>query len=958
MSRRPLMSAVCGAALLLASPAARAQDADLFKVFQHPTKDMRPRGRWWWPGGAVSDVELAREVGAMDEAGFGGAEIQAFNPGIPNLTPQERARIDDYANPAFFAHVKAAADAALNHGMTLDYTFGSAWPSGGGFAITPDKALLELTMSRTEVAGGASGPVKLAMPTRTRRLGAFSSLDPRSHDPRIADWPARMDARAHVVAVVAVKGGPPALKPAAKTLGLELFPWSDVTTPGALQEGSVQVLTSRLRPDGTLDWSPPPGTWQVFVFEQFASNTSAMGAAGEGPQLVVNHMDASAFAAHAARVGDPLVKDLGPSMAGIKATFVDSLELFQDLPWTEDFLTEFKARRGYDLTPYLPLILQPGWMQAWGEHYSPPYFETGDAVAERVRADYRQTVSDLMLARFVGPFVAWNHAHGLKAKFQAHGGALDILKGYGMADIPETEDLVNAGDPYFMRFARSAADLYGRPVVSAESMVWANRAYAVTPDELRKRADLIFSGGVDAIMEHGVDYRLHADAWPGWHAFAPSAFSGGFSTMLAETNPIWAALPRLNGYIARTSAILRQGRPVTPVAVYYGQIGYYVGIEDHGLGDHAMEKALLASGYDFDRINPDSIAKARVEHGQLISAGGQRYGVLVLPKINGLPAETAEQIAGFARAGLKVVFTDAPPSRDVTLANAGARDARVRAAVAAILRAGARIVPAGEVAPALRASGVPADLTFTGGDRQGLIFVQRRAGPDLITFVHNLADTPRDASLVLPGRGGVERWDAMDGGRRHLASSAAQGGVAVALPLAGGESALLVQGPGVPVGPAPTPRVVAELPLPADGWDLTVEGHATKGAPVSEHIPAATLADWRDIPALAHVSGVGTYRRSFILPAGWGGHAQVKLALGAVHDLAVVRLNGRTLPAAISSPYDVVLGPALKPGVNTLEIAVSNTPENAMVDPSVAALRTLPTAPAGLIGPVSLQAVR
>ena len=96
-------------------------------------------------------------------------------------------------------------------------------------------------------------------------------------------------------------------------------------------------------------------------------------------------MSKAAFAAHAARVGDPL----GVAPRGLRSTFVDSLELMQDIAWSPDFFAEFKARRGYDLMPYLPFVLQPGWMQAWGEHWSPPYFEADTpGLGERVRTDF------------------------------------------------------------------------------------------------------------------------------------------------------------------------------------------------------------------------------------------------------------------------------------------------------------------------------------------------------------------------------------------------------------------------------------------------------------------------------------------------------------------------------------------------------------------------------------------
>jgi len=160
-------------------------DLALETAFRHPQKAERPIVRWWWPGGAVDDEELRRQIGLLDDAGIGGVEIQPFSLGIVGATAAERAAIDSYATPPFFDHVRAASAAALAHGLKLDYTLGSAWPSGGGLAITPEAALLELTMAATSVTGGVDGPIHVAIPKRTPRLGAFPSFDQRYRRLRI-----------------------------------------------------------------------------------------------------------------------------------------------------------------------------------------------------------------------------------------------------------------------------------------------------------------------------------------------------------------------------------------------------------------------------------------------------------------------------------------------------------------------------------------------------------------------------------------------------------------------------------------------------------------------------------------------------------------------------------------------------------------------------------------------------
>lgn len=937
---------------MLALSSAPGVAQSLQQRFEAPPREVRPRVRWWWPGAAADEQELRREIALLDENGFSGAEIQSFAPNFVTLTPEERAVVNDYAEPRFFALVRAAADAARARGMSLDYTFGSAWPSGGGFAITPEKAFVELTMARTAVKGGAAGPIKVAIPSRTRRLGALNTLDARVKDPKVADWRARLDARARIVAVVAMKGSAPALKSVGATGGFKLFPWDDVAAPGRLDASSRIVLTDRLREDGTLDWAPPPGEWQVFVFKQYASDTGVLGAAGRGPQLVLDHMSPEAFAAHAARVGDPL----GTRPAGMRATFVDSLELMQDIQWGPQLLDAFRKRRGYDLTPYLPFVLQPGWMQAWGEHYSPPYFEAaGSDLGERVRADYRRTVSELMIDGFVRPFVAWNHAHGLQAKFQAHGGAFDILQGYGLADIPETEDLPHDGDPLFMRFARSAAHLYGRRLVSAESLVWPARPYDVTPDELRRRVDLIVSGGVNSLILHGLDYRLRPEDWPGWHAFQPNAFTPGFSTMLTETNPIWPAVKPLAGYIARLQSLMQAGSAVVPVAYFYGGYGYYVGIEDEGAGGQAAEKGFLAAGYDYDRINPDAIAQARVEGRQLVSKGGHRYAALVLPPLDGIRAETAEAVARFARAGLPVFFTGRAPTRDEGLADAKRRDARVKKAVAAALGAGARIVAAAEAPAALRAAAVPANLTFT-GDAADLVFVQRQVDGRLVTFLHNRGQADRRVTLALPGLGGVTRWQPMDGGIAPVSASARAGGTVVPVALAPGESALLVLDSKTRPQQVSAPVETGRAVLPAQGWSLKVEGHVSR-KPYAQDVGPFVLKDLREVPGLARFSGTATYRRSIDVNPAWLARGKrLVLDLGKVHDLAMVSVNGRALAPAITAPFHVDVTSALRPGTNDLVVRVANTPQNAMIDEKAPAYRNLKSAPAGLLGPVVLTA--
>ena len=172
----------------------------------------------------------------------------------------------------------------------------------------------------------------------------------------------------------------------------------------------------------------------------------------------------------------------------MRADFCDSLEVEAEIYWTDNFLTEFKKRRGYDLAPWLPFIEIPGRGDIYPPYKSAPWFDGPDA--ERARRDYWQTVSDLWIDNFFAPFVNWLHARGLKARVQAHGAPVDLLKAYALADIPETEQLYADGRMEFLKVASSAAHVYGREVVSAESFVHFGRAYQSTAESLAELSQL------------------------------------------------------------------------------------------------------------------------------------------------------------------------------------------------------------------------------------------------------------------------------------------------------------------------------------------------------------------------------------------------------------------------------------------------------------------------------------
>ncbi|HEX2101230.1 MAG TPA: glycosyl hydrolase, partial [Candidatus Synoicihabitans sp.] len=154
--------------------------------------------------------------------------------------------------------------------------------------------------------------------------------------------------------------------------------------------------------------------------------------------------------------------------------------------------------------------------------------------------------------------------------------------------------------------------------------------------------------------------------------------------------------------------------------------------------------------------------------------------------------------------------------------------------------------------------------------------------------------------------------------------------------------------------------VVRELAGP---W--TVKFDPAWGGPAE--IEFSRLSDWTQHvdEGIRYYSGTATYVKRFDSPTVPAG--PLFLDLGAVKNIAEVRLNGERLGVVWTAPWRIEITDAVKPSGNQLEIVVANLWPNrllrdAMLPPEERLTRTNiemdPKAallPSGLLGPVTLR---
>jgi hypothetical protein len=211
-----------------------------------------------------------------------------------------------------------------------------------------------------------------------------------------------------------------------------------------------------------------------------------------------------------------------------------------------------------------------------------------------------------------------------------------------------------------------------------------------------------------------------------------------------------------------------------------------------------------------------------------------------------------------------------------------------------------------------------------------LRYTHRRDGNAEIYFVGNRTATPTSGECRFRVAGcQPELWDPVTGEQRALPEFREQDGrTRVPLRFAPGQSYFVVfrKGPR-PSGtnfPELTPAV--ELSGP---WEVAFD--PKWGGP--EKVTFAALDDWSKRPeaGIKFYSGTATYRNTFGLQPHGG---RMFLDLGKVAVMARVTINGHDCGIVWTPPYRVDITAAVKPGENTLIIAIANLWPNRLIGDS------------------------
>ncbi|HXW05734.1 MAG TPA: glycosyl hydrolase, partial [Vicinamibacterales bacterium] len=624
----------------------------------------KPWTRWWWHGSAVDRTSITAQLEALASAGIGGVEVTpiygvrgADELFIPYLSSQWMAMLDHTLREATRLR------------MGVDMATGTGWPFGGPW-VGDDIAPRSIVHRTWTLAGGE----RLAEPVTMRQTPLVRAIGNQIHivnegapgDPPRGAAPSGPVIRPGARAI----GISDLLAPVSANRNLQALALEQVKYPRDLplavlmacsDGGDAVDLTPRVNADGRLDWTAPPGRWTLYAIFAGWHGKLVERAAPGGEGNVIDHFSTDAIRQYL-RPFDRAFE--GRSLDGLRAFFNDSYEVDDatgQADWTPRLLEEFEKRRGYDLRRHLPELLGDGT----------------DDDAERVGADYRETISDLLLETFTAEWASWARRHGRQVRNQAHGSPANLLDLYAASDMPETE----GAEIRRFKWATSAAHVAGRRLVSAEAATWLGEHFRVRLSDVKAAVDRFFVGGVNHIVYHGTAYSPIGEPWPGWQFYASVEFN--------PQNAWWADFGALNAYVARVQSFLQSGQPDTDVLLYYpfyealahpgpSRLSHFGGAAPPAPGT-TFEKAagtLQAAGFTYDFVSDRQLRRARAENGGVTSEAGTSYRTLVLPASRYVPLDTVLRALELARDGATIVSFESWPSDVSGLADLGGRRAR------------------------------------------------------------------------------------------------------------------------------------------------------------------------------------------------------------------------------------------------------------------------------------------
>ncbi|MBP7935503.1 MAG: hypothetical protein KA354_12730 [Phycisphaerae bacterium] len=729
--------------VLVAGVAVAQTGADIEQGFLRPPDSARPWVYWFWLNGNITPEGITADLEAMKRVGIGGVLIMEVDQGAP-VGPI------DFMSPKWRELFKFVVAEAERLGLEVNMNDDAGWNGSGGPWIRPEQAMQKVVWTEVDVEGGKVFEGLLAQPKAV--AGYYRDI-------AVLAFPAT---GAYRIEGIQVKAG-------YEVGGVGPAVVKDLPAEMVIHRKRIVDLTARMDRGGKLAWDVPAGKWTIVRYGHTCTGVENAPAPATGRGLECDKLSKEGIEAAFAGMMAKLIADVGPAAGKtLVTTHIDSWENGSQ-NWTARMREEFKARRGYDMMPFLPT-------------YGGRVIDSLE-ISERFLWDLRQTISDLVVENYADHMRTLARKHGLKLSIEAYGGPTDDLPYAGRADEPMCEFWIGGGAFNTIKEMASAAHIYGKPILGAEAFT-ANDSerWQEWPGSIKALGDRAFCDGISRFV-------FHRYAMQPWLDRVPGMTMGPWGLHYERTSTWWDWTPAWHQYLARCQFLLRQGLFVADLCYLQPEAS------PQGLAGHAP------SSYDYDGCSAEAVlTRMAVKNGRIVLPDGMSYRALVLPDGQPMTVKLLGKISELVQAGATVVGPRPPKTPGLT--DYPACDGELKRLADELWGDGSgttvkehhhgkgRAVWGMAPDQVLAADGVAPD--FIGGP--GIRYIHRAADETDIYFVANAH--PRDVAVTgtfrVKGKAPELWWP--DSGRIESASvfTEVDGGTRVLLPLGPSGSVFVV----------------------------------------------------------------------------------------------------------------------------------------------------------------------
>lgn len=430
-----------------------------------------------------------------------------------------------------------------------------------------------------------------------------------------------------------------------------------------IAESIIDISDQFINQD-TISLDIPEGDWSVFVI--FATDEGGEETTKEylnplmreATQVLVNEVYEPHFEHFGKYFGKTITAFFSdePRFGNIKGTQGWLGQPDMVLPWRPGMAEELSFN-----SKLLPLL----WIPTQEKKERDIRFEYMDFITKEYNRNFTKVLADWCEEHgvdYTGHNIEDNGAHArlgygaghfFRGQEAQHISGIDVIGGQVVPGMPYHHDAYQTGgsDGQFYHFVlgklgASAAYLY--PHKKGRAMCEAFGAYGWNEGlkTMKWIADHLIVRGINLIVPHAFSPKAYPD-----FDCPPHFYAHG-------NNPQFRYMPKLTAYMNRLMTIFSEGKPVTPVGIFYpAELEWatrdYMPVE-------LPARVLTENQIDFMILSRDILDTAEVVDNELY-INGIRFNTLVMPYASYYPQPIVDQLNTLISQGVKIVFVDQLP---------------------------------------------------------------------------------------------------------------------------------------------------------------------------------------------------------------------------------------------------------------------------------------------------------